>query len=180
MALIVEDGTQVVGAESYASVTFADIYHSARGNAKWSSLSVAQKEARLRKATQYLTAMYRPRWAGTRMSSTQALDWPRGYVYLRPFVRGALDPFALSPYLLASNTVPLEVQQATAEMALRADDDVELLADLSQQVLSEQVGSLQVTYSERSPQQKRYPLIDGLLSDYLGGGSSVNHELVRV
>ena len=64
-------------AESYASVLEADTYHSNRGNIAWTALATPAKEQALRKATDYLTQIYRERWKGYRVDNTQALDWPR-------------------------------------------------------------------------------------------------------
>ena len=81
MSLIVEDGTGRADAESYASVSVADAYHTARGNTAWAALATtALKEAALRKATDYLGQTYGLRWKGYRMTTTQALDWPRELV----------------------------------------------------------------------------------------------------
>lgn len=55
MALIVEDGTGLADAESYLSVADADTYHADRNNEAWQDYSTAEKEAALRKATQYIT-----------------------------------------------------------------------------------------------------------------------------
>jgi len=75
------------------------------------------KEEALRFASQYLDAEYGPRWIGHRHSRTQGLQWPRN---------GAVphDGFHLS-----SEELPVELLDATAEMAFKAalgeifDDD---------------------------------------------------------
>lgn len=56
--LIVEDGTGVVGADSFASVAEADAYHVAFGNTAWASLPEATKEVLLRTATRYVRLNY--------------------------------------------------------------------------------------------------------------------------
>ncbi|MFZ3286547.1 MAG: DnaT-like ssDNA-binding protein [Telluria sp.] len=169
MALIVETGAIVAGAESLCSVATADTYHSDRANTAWAALTTPNKEAYLRRATEYMTATYRKRWKGVRMSSAQTLDWPRGYVYLEPVITGANQSF---PNLVASNIVPVEAQRACAELALKASS-ADLLADLSQGVKSKKVGPIEITYDERSPQTKRYVAVDRMLKPYLSGSDSM-------
>ena len=163
MALVVEDGTGLSTAESYISVADASTYHSNRGNAAWAALaSDTVREQYLRKATDYMTAMYRNSWQGYRVDDEQALDWPRyGCV---------VDGFDID-----SESVPTPIKNACAELALKASA-AELNPDLTQGVLSEQVGSISVTYDKASPQFTRYKAIDAIISPYLlanGGGCSM-------
>ena len=163
MALEVEDGTGKATAESFISVTDASTYHTARGNTAWAALaSDTVREQCLRKATDYIEQVYRSRWQGCRVGETQALSWPRYDV-------------EVEGYAIDSNIVPTEIKNACAELALRASA-ADLNPDLTQGVLSEQVGSIQVTYDKASPQFTRYRAIDALLSPYLkanGGGCSM-------
>ena len=55
MALIVEDGSGLSGANSYASTAQADTYASDRGLTAWTG-DTATKEAALIRATDYLEA----------------------------------------------------------------------------------------------------------------------------
>lgn len=168
MTLIVETGAIVAGAESLCSVATADTYHSDRANTAWAALSTPNKEANLRKATEYITATYRENWKGVRMSSSQTLDWPRSYVYLEPVITGANQEF---PNLVASNIVPLEVQRACAILALTASTEV-LLPDQTQVIVREKIGPLETEYDKASPQHKRYLLIDRMLRPYFATSDS--------
>ena len=81
MALTVEDGTGLAGADSYVSVDDADAYSLNHGNpSSWSGQTEPQKEEKLRLATQGLDLEFYGKWLGTRKVSTQALDWPRDSV----------------------------------------------------------------------------------------------------
>ncbi len=173
MALIVETGAIVAGAESYISVSGADTYHSDRGNASWAALTTAVKEQNLRKATEYMLQVYRQRWKGSRMSSGQTLDWPRAFVYIDQILSGSSYAF---PSLVSNTVVPVEVQRACAELALKSST-AELLADLTQQKASVTVGPISTTYDSSSPQFKRYTAIDAMLSPYFEG---VDGKAVRV
>lgn len=79
MALTIEDGSGVVGANSYASVAEAQAFASARGVTLSATDSVV--EALLIKASDYLESL-EGRYKGDRTDPEQALAWPRSGVYL--------------------------------------------------------------------------------------------------
>lgn len=171
MTLVVEDGTAKADAESYCSVAAATAYHAALGNAAWAALaSDTVREQMLRRATAYMRQVYRQRWSGYRYTATQALDWPRSFVYLESFVHGAVGTY---PYLVANNVVPADVVNACAELALRASSAT-LLGDLGQAKTRVKVGPIETEYAAQSPQVKRYPAVDAMLAPYMArGGDSV-------
>lgn len=160
MPLTVEDGTGLATADSYASRADADTYHAARGNAAWSAASTDARDAALRKATQYLDTRYR--WVGSRLTVTQALEWPRYFVPRLGYPSG----WPQAP-----------VVHACIELALRALT-VDLLADdEGRDVLSEQVGPISVTYGPTGG-GVRYPVADLLVSPLvLGGRNSVRLDV---
>lgn len=163
MALVVEDGTGKADAESYVSVADADTYHDKRGNSVWAGLTTAVKEQLLRKATDYLLQMYRGRWKGCRVSSTQALDWPRYYVE-----RKELDNFVYNAYPVYydSDIVPTEIANATAELALRANSAA-LAPDMERLTRREKVGPIEVEYEPNSAPNTLYRAVGGLLRPFL-------------
>ena len=164
MALIVEDGTGLATAESYISVADASTYHTARGNAAWAALaSDTVREQCLRRATGYMVQAFRFRWDGSRRVSTQALDWPRLYVPIKDF------GFILNYY--DPDSVPTDVKNACAELALKAAT-ADLLADTTQQILSETIGPIKTDYDKFSPQNTRYAAVEALLKPYFSGSSN--------
>ena len=170
MTLTVEDGTAKTDAESFISVADADTYFTNRGNATWAALTTAQKEQALRKATDYMEAMYRARWKGYVKTATQALAWPRSFVYLEPFVVGAVGAY---PYLVSDTTVPDIVKHACAELAVKASA-AELAPDLEVAVTREKIDVIEVEYDVNALPYKQYRLVDRLLSRYLvGSGASI-------
>ena len=176
MALVTETGAGSATGESYISVTDADTYHSDRGQTTWAVLTTAQKEQNLRKATEYMLQMYRQRWKGVRNTATQALDWPRSYVYLEPVITGANQEF---PNLVASNIVPTEVKRACAELALKSSAAT-LLEDQSRSKIKTQVGTISVEYDKSAPLAKKYASIDAMLRPYFeASASGFSHKLVR-
>lgn len=154
MPLIVETGSGASDAESYASDAFATAYHTKRGNTAWLDIDAFDREAALIKATDYMRATYRTAWRGSRVMLDQALDWPR---------RGAI----VDGREVAHDSVPVDVAQACVELAIRSALGEALLPDLEQQVLSERVGPIAVTYAEHSPQHKRFAIVDRMLAPYL-------------
>jgi DnaT-like ssDNA binding protein len=166
MALIVEDGTGKADAESYCTVAEATAHLTARGlGADWEAVD-DRREACLRKATEYITQLYRPRWKGQRLTEAQALDWPRSGVRRIDF-----DGY------YAENAVPAEVKKACAELALKADA-ADLFADVGRLASRERVeGAVDVSYFENQASQVRYEAAERtlrpLLSSGGGGGSTI-------
>lgn len=165
MALVVEDGTGKVDAESYISLADAGTRHTNLGNTAWTGTDAA-KEAALRRATQFMLQRFRTRWKGVRISSTQALDWPRSVLE------------AVDGWYLESDTVPTDVANACADLALKALSET-LNEDLTRGVVRDKVDVLESEYDRYSPQAKRYVAIDQMLAPYLMG-SGVNSRLVRL
>lgn len=139
MAIVIEDGTGLPNAEAYISVADADAYFAARGNAAWAALTETAKEHALRLGADYMGAEYGRRWCGTRLTDTQALDWPR-----------------------CEEGVPEAVKRANAELAVRASAGV-LMADQGAQVKQETVGPISVTYADGARQGTRYAAVDAAL-----------------
>lgn len=161
MALVVEDGSGLANAESYASADETAAYFTLRGKGDaWSDLE--DQEAALRLATDYMAQVYRGQWAGMRTTATQALDWPRTDV-----------PWEDSPAgVYASDVIPVEVKQACMELALRTAS-TDLLADTGRETLSESVDVISVTYAKGSSQQTQFAAVNALLKTLLVGGGGV-------
>lgn len=157
--IIVENGSIVAGANSYASVAEADAYFLARANQEWALLTNAEKESALILGTDYLEATYSQAWLGEIVSPDQSLSWPRTGVRINGFY-------------VASDSVPLRVKQATYEMAFRASSGDPLIIDQAQRVTKEKVDVLEITYAEFSDPTLRYPYVNRLLSGYLRSGTS--------
>jgi hypothetical protein len=100
----------------YGTVAAADAYHAARANAAWAGDDVA-KQAALIRASVYIDGRYRKLLASGMWQSLfpgvktegrrQAREWPR---------TGAED---YEKHAIPSDQVPVEVEQATYEAALR-------------------------------------------------------------
>ena len=163
MAFVVEDGTGLANANSYMAVADADTYHTDHSaSTTWSGASTANKEKALRLATQYLDAKYEMRWVGTRHSLAQALEWPRSYVVL------------YDTYSISTLTIPQNLKDACAELALKQLTDTDLMPDLTNpgSVSSETVSAGSVSTSTTyvgggQSQLKRYRLVEMLLKQII-------------
>lgn len=93
--------------EFYGSVADADAYHAARGNDGWTG-SPEGKQAALLRASVYIDGRYRKEFPGSKVGGrAQAREWPR---------KGAVD---YEGHPISSDSVPIEVEQATYEAAAR-------------------------------------------------------------
>lgn len=166
MTLTVEAGIGLPDAESYASVAAADARCASLGVTDWASRTEPQKEIALRRATQFMVANYRSRWAGRRVYQAQALDWPRYDVCVDDFV-------------VVSNTVPLEVVNACIDLAARTAAGIELLPDLdvgNNQIKRDKTGPLETEYFENNTDAaSRFVAIDATLAPFFGptGGAGM-------
>ncbi len=157
MSLIVEDGSGLADAESYASLSRADAHHDAFGNPAWADAAAADKEAALRRATRYLDGAYRQRLRGRRKTAGQALEWPR-----------------VGDAAVERDTgLPRGLVQAAAELALRA-----LSGDLApdQQPDSSTVDEQRTTvgpittaigFRDTPGRGPSYPVVDQLMGPFL-------------
>lgn len=158
MALIVEDGTVVAGAESYISVADANTYFTAHGApATWTGAEEV-KETALRMATQFLDATYGGRWKGERFDEDQVLDWPR-------------DSVEIDGELVEETPLPTVLKHACAELAHRhLTETGGLMPDVAaedRQVASEadSVGPISTSksYVGGKPTTKRFTIVENLL-----------------
>jgi len=104
MAFRVETGAIVAGANSLCSVEYARQYHADRQHDKWFERP-DEHEAALIRATDFLCRRYGIRFQGERVTTTQALCWPRR--------------IAVPGLTVLSTEVPTAIQSAVAEIAYR-------------------------------------------------------------
>jgi hypothetical protein len=157
----------------YGSVAAADAYHAARLNAAWTG-DEAAKQAALIRASAYIDGKYQAqnscgRWeslfSGTKTGGrAQALQWPR---------TGATDNEGND---IPSNEVPIEIEQATYEAALR---EITLPGSLSPDYVAsgaikrQKVDVLEIEYQTAStgsgvPTRPVITVVDELVAPLLG------------
>lgn len=115
MAFTHEDGTGVTGANGYIDDTFFDTYFGDRANALAVALSLAEKQAAIIKASDYIDKRFGILFRGIRRQKPQGLEWPR------------IDAWDNDGYNF--DVVPTQIEKATAEYALRAHNLTELAPD---------------------------------------------------
>jgi hypothetical protein len=135
MALTVEDGSIVTGANSYVSLQDARDYASARGVDL--PTDDGELEVLLIKAMDWIESM-RDDFRGYKRTDDQPLQWPRYEVYV-------------DWYYVESDTIPRELRNAQMAAAVELHEGNELLANESDSgpVQQESVGDISVTYATR-------------------------------
>lgn len=159
MALIVEDGTGLANAQSYASVAELRAHTPYGQYAIPVGATDEQLEAALIRGTAGLDATTYLRLPGWRSTDAQALAWPRS---------GAWDR---DGYPLAG--VPNPIRLACMEAALvELSSAGSLLATQERggQVKREKVGPIEVEYQGYAPAATTYPTVTMILARILKGG----------
>lgn len=145
-------------ANSYLTQDAANDLIDARGfNSDWTSASYADKNRVIVWATTLLDA---EQWKGEPVSNTQALKWPRAYVYTP---EGAL---------LSSSVIPSFLKRATAELALAllaADRTADAETSGFTQI---KVGDIFLTVNPHDRSAVYPPFVRKLIAPYLAAGSS--------
>lgn len=166
MALVIEDGTIVAGASSFATVEQVRTYATARGL----SVSVTDSvvEAQLIKALDYLTYL-EPKFAGQRFSpSEQALLFPRSGVTL----------FGQD---LATDAIPQQLLAAQIVLAIESASVDLLPRDSGRIIKKEKLDVIETEYFESSTTAPvpTFPQVEALLAPLFDSGGSISFELVR-
>ncbi len=185
MPLVVEDGTGVAGADSYASLTAAAAYWAARPHdpnaGRWTAAADPNREGALREATDYVDATWGPLFRGSRKTAAQGRLWPR-------VERQDIDPadFETIADLLAAQAVtdrplvgsdglqlaalPAQIVAATIELGARALS-ARLASDVSAAgwVKRRKVGPIETEYGGAGQPDGAYGVVDRLLGPLLVG-----------
>jgi hypothetical protein len=130
MALIVEDGTQVAGANSYVSDAEYVAYASARGKTIASTATL--REIELIKSMDYIES-HRRQFKGQKVAFDQSLQWPRYSVFI--------DGFSID-----SDAIPDELKNAQMETGIAYNSFEVLSTGSNQNVASEKLDTLEVSY----------------------------------
>jgi hypothetical protein len=169
VALIVEDGAGVPGANAYINPAYADEYFTGERLSEWEALKPEEREAAVIGATAYVDIAFE--WYGNRGALEQNLGWPRSGVSFEGFpVKG----------------VPPQVRKATAEAAWLVLEGEELFpTDGGAEIAAEQVDVIKVTYREPARRAaSRFEVLNKLLrglykTDTGGASGSVTGVKVR-
>lgn len=176
MALIIEDGSGVTGANSFVDSVYADAYFLARSIPAWTG-DVSTKEAAIVRSGQYLNGL---NWLGSRVNFRAFMCWPRYAVPVADFIAMA-DMHGVEGWGMywPSNEVPDVIKYAQCEAALRYLVGTDMLPDLARGglVLNEKVDVLSNTYASFAPAGTTFQSVMALLRPFLKSSNSV--EMVR-
>jgi len=187
MALVTENGTGLVGAESYVSVADWKTY-ALKNYAVTDTVADDAIEQALRRSTRYIDGRYRNRFLGYRTSAyTQALEWPREAVVLNWLPEGASYAYwlgynAVAGQILANNAIPQMLKDAVAEAAIRElANPGSLTPDRTpaRQVLQQTVGPITTVYANVAASRPIVTVIDEILAPLLSRTSAFSGSLVR-
>lgn len=140
MALTVENGTLVANANSYISVADFTAWADARGITYPALPELQQKILR---AMDYIESLD---FVGQKHEETQALQWPRDYVYI-------------DGYSVESDEIPPEIKKAVYEATkVEIDGDSRLTAS-ERETLTETIGNISVTYKGSAGMKRTIPAV---------------------
>lgn len=119
MALTVEDGTGVAGADSYNETTEVETFADEYGYDKtgFKALDQTGKDAACRLAAVVLNDKYEGRWPGLRRFEEQGLPWPQ------------TDGLYIDGFAIPYDEVPEEVKHGHAYLALLSGSGTDIAAD---------------------------------------------------
>jgi hypothetical protein len=160
MALELEDGTGKANAQSYVDAGTARTYAALRGIEL--SAEDSEVEVLLVNAMDYLEAQ-RARFQGTKLTTTQALQWPREEVYLDG-AEEALDPAVL----------PQPLKDAQCQLCIEQHNGTELMAATTGiAVKRKKIGDIDTTYAINDGEVPvaSMPKVDALLAPLCVGGT---------
>ena len=152
----------------YGTVLDADAYHLARGTGDaWDD--VADKESALLVASEWIDRKYRTRFPGYKVGRrTQEREWPR------------YDAYDAANEFILSTDIPIEIEQATYEAALRhGTDPGSLSPDVDPPLSRIKADTVELEYAGTN-QTTDYPTVSSLLSNLLVGGGSAGYTMRAV
>jgi hypothetical protein len=166
MALVIETGAVVAGANSYISVTDAKAYAAARGLTLPATDSAI--EVLLIKAMDYIES-FRAEFQGLKTDKDNPCQWPRSGV--------VVDSFDVE-----EDEIPDLLPKAQAQLAVHAYTQELMPVSDGREVVKERIeGAVEVNYAplgDTAP-QPWFPVAQALLDPLLDGGG-MELEVVRV
>lgn len=157
----------------YGDLEGAQAYHEARGNSAWLAVGVTDElhTAALTRATSWVDG-YRSRFPGRKVEGrSQELEWPR------------IDAVDADGEDIADDEIPVEIEQATYEAALRElVEPGSLSPDLERggAVKRLKAGSVELEYADGASVSTSFTAIENLLEAILTPASGATVDLLRV
>lgn len=157
MAMVVEDGTGVAGANSMVTIDESNEYFLTR-NPAWADIDDEDKERGLIRACDYLSdETIFPFYGIKTYGYAQTQPWPR---------TGAVDKYAGD---IPSNVIPFRVKNAACELAIVVTSGIDLSPALPRGggIKSKKVGPLETVYMDGAQAGTRYTKAIGILAPIL-------------
>ena len=149
MALVVETGGIVSGANTYVSLADFKAWADARGIAYGTDETVTQQIFR---AMDYVESL---NFKGLKHTEEQPLQWPRDMVYI-------------DSYSVNSDEIPPQLKLAVYEaIKIEIDGDSKLSAS-DRETISETVGDISITYKSSSSMKRETPALTNALRKLVG------------
>ena len=149
--IIVEDGTVVPGANSYASEAELTTYAADRG-----VTLTAATDVLLIKAMDYIESLA---FIGDKHKESQPLQWPRDEVYI-------------DRYYIERETIPKELKNGVYTAALAIDAELDPLRIIERATKREKVDVIEVEYMDSAAAQPIVKTINAAMRKILAGGGS--------
>ena len=161
MALVIEDGTGYITAQSYVTsvevITYANLY---------GQTPPVSTEVSIMQAMRYLEGAYYDRWVGYKKTEDQALSWPRTYAVKR-------DGWSIS-----ESTIPKELKNAVCALAIKHGLGEDLLPDMTNanRVKQEMIGPIMVKYADNALAYTVYKDVEFILTSIISARSFAKVE----
>lgn len=168
MALIIEDGTIVSNANSYATVADVRAYATLRGVTL--PLVDGDVETYLIKAGDYLNMI--DNFRGDTVEFEQSMNWPRKNV-------------VVGLNVVNSDAIPASIKKAQMQLVLHLSDGIDLIPITTGAfIVKEKIGQLETVYSEsiNTDPSPTLPLVEALLAPFISPTkiSASNFSLLKV
>lgn len=157
MAIIVENGSIVTGANSYVTEAELTAYATARG--------VTLIDGTEQLLIQAMDSIESKSFIGTKSTAGQPLQWPRDGVYI--------DGYYIEP-----TTIPTQLKNAQMATAIAIDEGNDPLAVVESGIKSEKVDVLEVEYQDNAITNSYDPKIDAMLKKLLANSGSMFNPVV--
>lgn len=175
MALIVEDGTGLADAQSYAAAADADTYFTERNETAWTAALLADKEIALIKASEYADVKWGAKLRGLPLTQTQSLAFPRSVFVDRKLrtVSGVPTDWVRAVYeyaLLVINSIDLYPTQEVVDQKKVASESVTIGPITTSKTYDNTVGTNSLNYFAKA---------DALAKTFTKGGGASFTTAIR-
>lgn len=153
-SIIIEDGTQVAGANSYITEAELTTYATDRG------VTIAGNNDEL--LIQAMDFIEQQSFKGYKYTDAQPLQWPRSDVYI-------------DGYRVEVTEIPQLLKDALAETALAIDGANNPLNNIDRQTKREKVGEIEIEYMDNASSSTYVPKISNKLRKLITGGNGGNN-----